>query len=127
MKSSRVKLSILPIYGQPIVLATKTMYQDTLLAGARAIASHARKMAAERGIQLTAIKWHRGHEVADLDNYWLVIELGNRPISRHFPSGWVVEAGKGHLTEQTVACLSEMLGAIAGSRPQQTKGERAES
>jgi hypothetical protein len=58
---------------------------------ARNIANEGRAIAAAAGVTLTVLKWHRGDEVADLDNFWLTLESGTRAVTEHFPNEWLEE------------------------------------
>jgi hypothetical protein len=53
---------------------------------ARKVSQRAREMAKAEHVTLTDMKWHRGHEVADLDGWWLTLITDNRAITERFPN-----------------------------------------
>src|SRR2546423_13255538 len=62
---SRMPMSALH---QGCTVIENEQYEVELAQAARKIAQRAREMAEAERITLTGTKWHRGHEVADLDN-----------------------------------------------------------
>lgn len=86
-----------------------TDYLDLLTKGAQVVVRRAVELANASYVPLTAIRWHRGVEVGDLDDYWLVLELGNRATSEHFETGFLMEVATGHSEELLTARLQKMI------------------
>jgi len=80
---------------------------------ARKIAQRAREMAEADHVTLTEMKWHRGHEVADLDGWWLTLLTDNRAITERFPNEWLEARGAGGVDPRVAQRLSCMTQALA--------------
>jgi hypothetical protein len=87
-------------------------YEVELAQAARKIAQRARGMAEVEHVHLTGTKWHRGHEVADLDNWWLTLTSDTRGITEHFPNEWLETLGNIENDERVVQRLSRMVKAL---------------
>lgn len=87
-------------------------YEVELAQAARKIAQRAREMAAGERIILTTTKWHRGHEVADLDNWWLTLTSDKRGITERFPNQWLEALGNAENDQRVVQRLSRMVQAL---------------
>ena len=84
---------------------------------ARVVAQRARQMALAAGITLISLEWHRGHEVADLDNFWLTLESNTDSVTEKFPNEWLKALGS-HDNDQRISVrLAGMLRALL-SRPE---------
>ena len=59
-------------------------YEVELSQAARKVAQSARAAADRAHVTLTAMTWHRGHEVADLDNWWLTLTSDKHAVTEHF-------------------------------------------
>jgi len=81
---------------------------------ARKIAQRARKMAEAQHVTLTDTKWHRGHEVADSDNWWLTLASDKRAVTERFPNDWLDALASGN-DERVAKRLSRMVRELAGS------------
>jgi hypothetical protein len=79
---------------------------------ARDVALKGEEIAAAAGITLTELKWHRGHEVADLDNFWLTLESDKRAVTKHFPNEWLEGPGASANDSRITQLLSEMVEAL---------------
>jgi hypothetical protein len=79
---------------------------------AREISHQAREMARAEHVSLTGTKWHRGHEVADLDNWWLTLTSDKRGITERFPNEWLEAFGNADDDQRVVQRLSCMLQAL---------------
>jgi hypothetical protein len=79
---------------------------------AREIAQRAREMARAAHVSLSATKWHRGHEVADLDGWWLTLITDNRAITERFPNEWLEALGNADDDQRVVQRLSRMVQAL---------------
>ncbi len=90
-------------------------YGNQLLKAARIITNRAHEAAAAAGVTLSACKWRRGHEVANLDNFWLTLESGRRVTTRHFPNAWLEGLGKADNDRRVAQCLLDMMQALAPS------------
>lgn len=88
-------------------------YHDSHLAGARRVAKFAREMAETSGLRLDHVRWHRGHEVANLDSYYLTLIAGNRAVSHLVPNEWLGRVAKGGANEEIPALLGDMLSKLA--------------
>ncbi len=86
-----------------------TDYLDLLTRGAQVVMRRAVELANASHVALTAMRWHRGVEVSDLDDYWLVLELGNRATSEHFETGFLMDVAMGRSTELVTARLKKMI------------------
>lgn len=62
-------------------------YFDSHLGGARMAVELARATAQELGLELSQIRWQRGHEVADLDSRSLVLGRGRASVCHMIPNG----------------------------------------
>jgi hypothetical protein len=82
---------------------------------ARKIAQRARKMAVGQHVTLTGTKWHRGHEVADSDNWWLTLTSAKRAVTERFPNDWLDALGSAGNDELVAKRLSRMVQDLAGS------------
>ena len=82
---------------------------------ARKIAQRARRMAEARRVMLTGTKWHRGHEVADSDNWWLTLTSDRRGVTERFPNDWLDALGAFGDDQRVVKRLSRMVEELAGS------------
>jgi hypothetical protein len=80
---------------------------------ARNIIETAREMAEARHVTLRETKWHRGHEVADLDGWWLTLMTENRAITERFPNEWLETRGAGGIDPRVTRLLSRMMQALA--------------
>ena len=85
--------------------------------GSREVSQRGRVIAAAAGVQLTCLKWHRGHEVADLDNWWLTLESSEDAITKKFSNEWLEEPGEPANARQINECLRNMVRALATSSP----------
>jgi hypothetical protein len=88
-------------------------YEIELSQAARKIAQTAREIADGAHIVLTAMKWHRGHEVADLDNFWLTLTSDKQAVTEHFPNEWLEAFGKSDVDARVAQRLSGMVEALA--------------
>lgn len=79
---------------------------------ARNIAKEGREIAAAAGVSLTVLKWHRGDEVADLENFWLTLESGKRAVTGHFPNEWLEGPRKSADDPRITQRLSGMVQAL---------------
>jgi hypothetical protein len=87
-------------------------YEVELAQAARKIAQRARGMAEVEHVALTGTKWHRGHEVADLDNWWLTLTSDKRGITERFPNEWLKAFGNADDDQRVVQRLSRMVQAL---------------
>ena len=87
-------------------------HENQLSQGAREVALRGEEIAAAAGITLTELKWHRGHEVADLDNFWLTLESDERAVTKHFPNEWLAGPGKSANDSLIAQRLFEMVRAL---------------
>ena len=87
-------------------------YEVELAQAARKIAQRARGMAEVEHVALTGTKWHRGHEVADLDNWWLTLTSDKRGITERFPNEWLEAFGNADDDQRVVQRLSRMVQAL---------------
>lgn len=87
-------------------------YENRWAQGARKVAELGREFAAAGGVRLTDLKWLRGQEVADLDNYWLTLESGEDAVTEHFPNEWLDAPGKSVNGRQINQRLHEMVRAL---------------
>jgi hypothetical protein len=87
-------------------------YEVVLAQGARKIAQRAREMAQAARVTLTGTKWHRGHEVADLDNWWLTLTSDKRGITERFPNEWLEALGNAENDQCVAQRLSRMVQAL---------------
>lgn len=85
---------------------------------ARKIAQRAREMAEVAHITLTDTKWHRGHEVADLDDWWLTLTSDKRGVTERFPYEWLVAPGSAGNDPRVAQRLSRMVQDLAAAEPQ---------
>ena len=81
---------------------------------ARKIAQRARKMAEAQHVTLTDTKWHRGHEVADSDNWWLTLTSDKRGVTERFPNDWLDAVGTAGNDQRVAKRLSRMVQELAG-------------
>jgi hypothetical protein len=88
-------------------------HEVELSRAARKIAQTAREIADGAHIVLTAMKWHRGHEVADLDNFWLTLTSDKQAVTEHFPNEWLEAFGKSDTDARVAQRLSGMVEALA--------------
>ncbi len=88
-------------------------YEVELAQAARKIAQRARKTAEVEGITLTGTKWHRGHEVADADNWWLTLTSDKGGTTKRFPNAWLEALGNAGNDQRIAQRLSCMLQALA--------------
>ena len=79
----------------------------------RKIAQRAREVADGAHVILIAMKWHRGHEVADLDNCWLTLTSDKHAITEHFPREWLEAFGRSDTDSRVAQRLSGMVEALA--------------
>jgi hypothetical protein len=79
---------------------------------ARKVSQRASEMAEAEHITLTDMKWHRGHEVADLDGWWLTLITDNRAITERFPNEWLEALGNADDDQRVVQRLSRMVQAL---------------
>jgi hypothetical protein len=82
---------------------------------ARKIARRARRMAEAQHLILTDTKWHRGHEVADSDNWWLTLTSDKRGVTERFPNDWLNALGAAGNDRRVAERLSRMVQKLAGS------------
>jgi len=82
---------------------------------ARGIAQRAREMARAAHVSLSATKWHRGHEVADSDNWWLTLTSDKRAVTERFPNDWLDAPGAAENDQRVAKRLSHMVQELAGS------------
>jgi hypothetical protein len=88
-------------------------HEIVLSRAARKIAQRAREVADGAHVTLTAMKWHRGHEVADLDNCWLTLTSDTHAVTEHFPNEWLEAFGKSDTDSRVAHRLSRMVEALA--------------
>lgn len=88
-------------------------YEVELSQAARKIAQRAREMADAARVTLTDLHWHRGHEVADLDNWWLTLESDMRTVTERFPNEWLEAFNKSDGDQRIAQRLSGMVQALA--------------
>jgi hypothetical protein len=98
-------------------------YEVELAQASRKIAQRAREMAEVEHVTLTGTKWHRGHEVADLDNWWLTLTSDKRGITERFPNEWLETLGNADNDPRVVKRLSRMVQALM--RPPEPHTTRA--
>jgi hypothetical protein len=82
---------------------------------ARGIAQQAREMARAAHVSLSAAKWHRGHEVADSDNWWLTLTSDKRAVTERFPNDWLDALGAFGDDPRVANRLSRMVEELAAS------------
>jgi hypothetical protein len=92
---------------------------------AREISQRAREMARAEHVTLRATKWHRGHEVADLDNWWLTLTSDKRGVTERFPNDWLDAFGATGNDQRVAKRLSHMVQELAGSRELQLGEKQA--
>jgi hypothetical protein len=100
-------------------------HEIELSQAARRIAQAAREIADGAHIVLTAMKWHRGHEVADLDNFWLTLTSDKHGVTEHFPNEWLEAFGKSGTDARVAQRLSSMVEALAPPPELHTNGTRS--
>lgn len=81
---------------------------------AREISQGAREMARAKHVTLRATKWHRGHEVADLDNWWLTLTSDKRGVTERFPNDWLDALAAAGNDQRVAKRLSRMLQELVG-------------
>ena len=90
-------------------------YENQFSRGSREVSHRGRAIAAAAGVHLTCLKWHRGHEVADLDNWWLTLESSEEAITKRFSNEWLEDPGKPANDRQINECLRDMVRALVPS------------
>ena|SRR5689334_1116111 len=70
----------------PFGMIENEQHEVELSQAARLVAQRARAAADRAHVTLTAVKWHRGHEVADLDNWWLTLASDKHAVTENFAS-----------------------------------------
>src|SRR5687768_6514016 len=81
---------------------------------ARSITHSAYQMACAAHISLTGLHWHRGHEVANLDDRWLTLESHTGAMTEHFPNEWLEALDQSAADDPRIArCLAGMIEALA--------------
>ena len=88
-------------------------HEVELSQSARKIAHRARETADAARVTLTGLHWHRGHEVADLDNFWLTLETDMRAVTERFPNEWLEAFNKSDGDQRIAQRLSGMVQALA--------------
>jgi hypothetical protein len=83
---------------------------------ARKIAQRARRMAEGRHVTLTGMKWHRGHEVADSDNWWLTLTSDKRGVTERFPNDCLAAPAAADNDHRVAKRLSRMTEELAAPR-----------
>ena len=81
----------------------------------RKITETAREMAEGRHVILTEMKWHRGHEAADSDNWWLTLTSDKRGVTERFPNDWLNAVCTGANDPRVAERLSRMVQELAGA------------
>ena len=84
---------------------------------ARKIAQWAYRMADAARVTLTGLHWHRGHEVANLDDRWLTLESYAHAMTEHFPDAWLEEPGGSGDDPRVARCLSGMIEGLVAQHP----------
>lgn len=79
---------------------------------ARRISYRACQMAEAAHVTLTGLHWHRGHEVANLDNRWLTLESHTLAMTELFPNEWLEAYGGAGEDPRIARCLSRMIEAL---------------
>ncbi len=90
-------------------------HEVELSQGARKVVRAACDMARIARVALTGMHWHRGHEVADMDDRWLTLETKMHAVTEHFPNEWLEACSTTDSDPRVARCLSGMLQAL-GSR-----------
>jgi hypothetical protein len=98
-------------------------HEIQLAQAARKIASSAYEMARAVQLTLTGLHWHRGHEVADLDNHWLTVESHKRATTEHFPNEWLQALGKSDNDPRIAQRLSVMVQALTPAQEPHSRGQ----
>jgi hypothetical protein len=87
-------------------------YENKLSQVTSEIARRGREIPTVAGVTLTDLKWHCGHEVADLDNYWLTLESDKHTVTEHFPNEWLEDPRKSANDRQIAQRLFDMVQAL---------------
>ena len=88
-------------------------YENELSQAAHAITNRAHEIAAAAGVTLIACEWNRGHEVADLDEFWLTLESDKDATTQHFPNEWLEIPGTPDKSQRISALLISMVRTLA--------------
>ena len=91
-------------------------YEVGLSQAARKIAQNARAAADRAHVALTATTWHRGHEVADLDNWWLTLTSAHHGVTERFPIEWLIAYGKSNGDPAVAQRVAGMVNALGSAR-----------
>ena len=91
-------------------------YEVELAQAARKIAQRARGMAEVEHVALTGTKWHRGHEVADLDNWWLTLTSARHGVTERFPIEWLIAYSGANSDSPVIRQVAGMVKALGSAR-----------
>lgn len=72
----------------------------------------ARATAQELGLELSQIRWQRGHEVADLDSRSLVLGQGRASVCHMIPNEWLENLAETGREPRLEGAIREMLGHL---------------
>ena len=93
-------------------------YENQCAQGARKVAELGRQIAAVAGVRLIDLKWLRGQEVAELDNYWLTLVSSKDAVTERFPNEWLAapdESAHDRQIDQRLHAMVQALVAGAGA------------
>jgi hypothetical protein len=91
-------------------------YEVELSRAARKIAQNACAAADQAHVFLTAATWHRGHEVADSDNWWLTLTSARHGVTERFPIEWLIAYGGSNSDSPVVRQVAGMVKALGSAR-----------
>jgi hypothetical protein len=87
-------------------------HEVQLSQAARRIACSAYEIAKAAGVTLAGLHWHRGHEVADLDDHWLTLESLQNAMTERFPNEWLEGPGNADDDPRIAQRLRTMVEAL---------------
>jgi hypothetical protein len=91
-------------------------YEVELSQAARKIAQNARAAADHAHVNLTATKWHRGHEVADSDNWWLTLTSERHGVTERFPVEWLIAYSRSDSDSAVAQRVAGMVESLRSAR-----------
>jgi len=90
-------------------------YEIVLAQAMRSVAQRVLEIARGAQVAISSLEWHRGHEVADLDQCWLAVTSGKHAITEHFPNEWLEGFAKSGFDSNLASRLSAIVNALTSA------------